>query len=161
MRIFFVSLIAIIAFVVPAAAQVLSEKQISLALATSAAQAAMEQCRADGYKVSVAVVDRAGQMRVFLRDDGSGLTSTEGSRRKAYTAAALRGTYAEITARIASNPLIADVKYLNDVIMLPGGVPIKVGNEVIGAIGVGGAPNATGDEACANAGVKKIADQLK
>ena len=146
----------------PAAAQsVLSEKQISLPLAQEAATAAVEHCRKDGYKVTVTVVDRAGRVKVVLRDDGTGPHTLDTSRRKAYTSLSFRTSTAEFAKRIATNPAAAGLKDVDGVITLGGGLPILSGAEVIGAIGVGGAPGGDKDEACAQAGINKIAEKLK
>jgi uncharacterized protein GlcG (DUF336 family) len=141
------------------AQQVLTEKQVSLAIAQEMATAAVEQCRKDGFKVAATVVDRSGNVKVLLRADGTGPHVFEASRRKAYTAAVFRvptGTFAE---RV-SHPAAASLTQLDSVIALQGGVPIKVGDEVIGAIGVGGAPGGDKDEVCANAGLQKVAEHL-
>ena len=139
----------------------LNEKQISLPLAQEAAAAAIEYCRKDGYKVSVTVVDRAGRVKVVLRDDGTGPHTLDTSRRKAYTSLTFRTSTNEFAKRIATNPAAAGLKDVDGVITLGGGLPILSGAEVIGAIGVGGAPGGDKDEACSQAGINKIADKLK
>ena len=83
------------------------------------------------------------------------------SRRKAYTAVALRRPISELAQIIASNPGAAGLKDISGVIVLNGGLPIRVGDEVIGSVGVGGSPSGDRDEACAKAGLDKVADQLK
>lgn len=141
-------------------AQVLSEKQISLALAHDIAMAAVDQCRKDGFHVAATVVDRAGRTKVVVRDDGTGPHTVEASYRKAYTAAVFRvptGAFAERVRQPAAAALIE----LEQVIALQGGVPIKVGEEVIGAVGVGGAPGGDKDEACASAGIQKVGERLR
>ena len=143
----------------PAAAQVLNEKQISLALAHDVAMAAVEQCRKDGYRVAATVVDRAGRTKVIVRDDGAGPHTVEASQRKAYTAAMFRVPTVLFAERI-KQPAAAALTNLENVIALQGGVPIKAGDEVIGAIGVGGAPGGDKDDVCAQAGIQKIANQL-
>lgn len=138
----------------------ITTRQLSGDAANAVIMAAMEQCRKDGYKVSVAIVDRAGNLQAYLRDSGAGPLTLDSSRRKALTSAAYGITSAEFVTRIA-NPAMAGLKEVSGVIPLAGGVPIKIGTEVIGGIGVGGAPGGEKDEACANAGLAKIADQLK
>lgn len=140
---------------------VLDEKQISLALAQQIAQGALDQCRKDGYRVSIAVLNRAGQWKAFLREDGSSPHTVDTSFRKAYTAVTYRQTSAEFAKLVASAPERAGLKDVTGVITLGGGVPIKAGNEVIGSIGVSGSPGGEKDEACAMAGIAKVADQLK
>ena len=142
------------------AAPVLSEKQISMAIANDMALAAVDQRRKDGFHVAVTVVDRAGRIKVVIRDDGANPHTVEASQRKAYTAAMFRvptGTFAERVRQPAAAALIN----LADVIALQGGLPIKAADEVIGAIGVGGAPGGDKDEVCAQAGIHKVADQLR
>ena len=143
----------------PALAQsVLNERQISLGLAREAANAAINQCRKDGYQVSVTVVDRSGQVKVMMRDDNSGPHTPDTSRRKAYTALTFRTSTTELANRVASNPSAANLRDITDIILLAGGLPIRAGNEVIGGIGVGGAPGGDRDEVCAKAGIDKISN---
>lgn len=118
----------------PALAQsVLNERQISLGLAREAANAAINQCRKDGYQVSVTVVDRSGQVKVMMRDDGSAPHTPDTSRRKAYTALTFRTSTTELANRVASNPSAANLRDITDIILLAGGLPIRAGNEVIGS----------------------------
>jgi uncharacterized protein GlcG (DUF336 family) len=146
----------------PASAQeALTVKDMSLGLAQAIAQGAIEQCRKDGFRVTATVMNRAGQIITVLRDDGTSPHTLDTSRRKAYTSVALRASTTEIAQRIASNPGAAALKDITDVIILGGGLPISVGNEVIGSVGVGGSPAAEKDEVCAKAGLDKVADHLK
>jgi len=140
-------------------AQVLSEKQISLALAHDIAMAAVDQCRKDGFRVAATVVDRAGRTKVVVRDDGTGPHTVEASQRKAYTAAIFRVATAAFAERV-KQPAAAALINLEHVIALQGGVPIKAEDEVIGAVGVGGAPGGDKDEVCALAGIQKVADRF-
>lgn len=135
---------------------VLTEQQISISSAQEAAIAALDQCRKDGYRVSVTVVDRSGQTKVLMRDDGAAPHTPDTSRRKAYTALTFRTSTSELASRVASNPSAANLKDITDVIILAGGLPIRAGNAVIGGIGVGGAPSGDQDQVCAKAGVDKI-----
>jgi uncharacterized protein GlcG (DUF336 family) len=141
------------------AEQVLTEKQISLEIAQEIAATAVDQCRKDGFKVAATVVDRSGYIKVLLRADGTGPHTIEASRRKAYTAAVFRVSTGTFTERV-SHPAAAALTQLDSVISLQGGLPIKVGDEVIGAIGVGGAPGGDKDEVCANAGLQKVSERL-
>jgi uncharacterized protein GlcG (DUF336 family) len=135
------------------------DRNVSMAMANAIMNAAMEQCLKDGHHVSVAVVDRAGQMVAFLRGDDTAPHTVELARRKAYTARTFRRPSAEWAKR-SEGPL-AGQRSLADVIPLGGGLPINVGNDTIGAVGVSGAPGQEKDEACAAAGLAKVADQLK
>ena len=144
----------------PAQAQVIMQKDVGVRMGLAIAIGALDQCEQDGNSVSVAVVDRAGRLRVFLQSDKANPHNLELARRKAYTARTFGRTSAEWAKRTAETPEIAAQRKLTDVIALRGGVPIKVGNETIGAVGVSGS-SSEGDEKCAMAGVAKVADQLK
>lgn len=143
----------------PAVAQtVLIERQVSLGLAREAASAAISQCRKDGFRVSVTVVDRAGQVKVTMRDDGSSVATPDNSRRKAFTALNFGASTTAVANLVASNPSLAALRDFTDVLLLGGGLPIRAGNEVIGGIGVSGAPTGASDEVCARAGIAKISN---
>ena len=145
----------------PMAQEVITEKALSLDLAQGIAEAALAKCRADGNHVSVTVIDRDGLIKAVLRDDGAGPHTLTTSRRKAFTSVTFKQPSADWAKRVLSDPAIAGLKDTAGTIALGGGVPIKAGNEVIGAIGVSGSPGAGKDEACANAGIEKFADKLK
>jgi uncharacterized protein GlcG (DUF336 family) len=144
----------------PAGAQVISQRDVGVRMGLTIAVAALDQCEQDGNSVSVAVVDRAGRLRVFLQSDKANPHNIELARRKAYTARTFGRSSADWAKRTAETPEIAAQRQLADVIALRGGVPIKVGEETIGAVGVSGS-SAEGDEKCAMAGLAKVADQLK
>jgi uncharacterized protein GlcG (DUF336 family) len=141
--------------------EVVTEKALSLDLASAIAQGAVEKCRADGYHVSVTVVDRDGLVKAALRDDGTGPHTIVTSRRKAFTSVTFRQPSGDWAKRVLTDPAVAGLKDTAGTIALGGGLPIKVGNEVIGAIGTSGAPGGEKDEACSNAGIQKLADKLK
>ena len=143
------------------AEEVLNVREISLSMAREAADAAIERARKDGYRVSVTVVNRAGQIVVQLRDDGAAPHTTDTSWRNAYTALTLRASTSELMQRAASNPSAAGLADITGVIMLAGGLPIRAGGETIGAIGVGGAPGGDKDEICGQAGIERISARLK
>jgi uncharacterized protein GlcG (DUF336 family) len=136
-----------------------TEKNISLAMAQTIANAAMEKCQAMGFRVSVTVVDRAGLPIVMLRGDGAGLHTPEGSDRKAYTARTFGTPSADFVKRMLSDPTAAGSKEYTRVLALSGGLPIKVGDDVVGAVGVSGSPGK--DDDCSKAGIDKVAEQLK
>ena len=144
----------------PSHAQVITHRDVGVRMGLAIAVAALDQCERDGNSVSVAVVDRAGRLRVFLQSDNANPHNIELARRKAYTARTFGRTTAEWAKRTVDMPELAAQRNLTDVIALRGGVPIKVGNETIGAVGVSGS-SSEGDEACANAGLAKVGDQLK
>jgi uncharacterized protein GlcG (DUF336 family) len=136
-------------------------RDLSLALATAIAQGALEHCRAQNFKIGVAVVDRGGHVLISMRDDGTAHHVVELAERKAYTARIFRQTTREFVERIINNPRSQGLKDTKGVLASFGGVPIKVGEETIGGVGVSGAPGGPNDEACAAAGIQKVADQLK
>ncbi|HLQ94239.1 MAG TPA: heme-binding protein [Xanthobacteraceae bacterium] len=146
-------------FMLPAApnAQVLVQKDVSLRMALTIAEAAIAEC---GTRTSVAIVDRAGRLRVFLQGDDASPHNLELARRKAYTARTFRTESADWAKRTENAN--QGQRMLADVIPLGGGVPIRIGEDVIGAIGmsgaVGGQPK---EEACGKAGIAKVADQLR
>jgi uncharacterized protein GlcG (DUF336 family) len=130
---------------------------LPLSLANKAALAAVNQCGKDGYQVSAAVVDVAGVVKALLRGDGAGAHTIDSSQRKAYTAASLRQSTQKLAQLIAQKPELQALRDMNEsILILGGGLPIKVAGEVIGGIGVGGAPGAALDEACARAGLESL-----
>jgi uncharacterized protein GlcG (DUF336 family) len=144
----------------PATAQgVVTQKSLSLPLAQTIANAVIAKCQSMGYKISVSVLDRGGLALVMLRDEGASLHTVESSDRKAYTARTFRQPSAAVVKRIQDEPAVAGFKEYTRVIALAGGLPIKVGDDVIGAVGVSGSPGK--DDECAQAGIDKVADQLK
>jgi uncharacterized protein GlcG (DUF336 family) len=143
------------------AQNVLHEKNISLALADEAVAAAVQSCRERGFTVSAAVVDRAGHLKALLRADGAGPHTIDSSRRKAFTSATMRSNTSAILQTVQTNPDAANLTMIDGFLILGGGMPIRVGDEVIGAIGVGGAPGGNLDDLCAEAGINKIRDRLK
>ena len=151
------------ALAIPAQAQLLTHKDLSLAMATTIAQTALDLCTSQsygGYGVSVVVVDRAGDTIVALRSDTAGPHTMENARRKAYTARTFRVSTTEYAKRYAdNNPVVHQQVTLPSIIAIPGGLPIKAGDDVIGAVGVSGTPGK--DDVCSQAGIDKVADQLK
>lgn len=144
----------------PAGAQgVLTQKNVSLELARAIADAALAKCRTMGFKIAVSVVNRDGQPVIMMYDDGAGLNTREGSDRKAYTAAAFHAPSADFVKRLHDRPETAGSIQYTRVLALGGGLPIKVGNDTIGAVGVSGTPGQ--DDVCSQAGIDKVADQLK
>jgi uncharacterized protein GlcG (DUF336 family) len=145
---------------VPAHAQgVVMQRNLSLAMAKTIAEATLAECQAKGFHTSAAVVDRAGQPLVLLRDEQATVQTLEMSRRKAYTARMFRTSTLEFQKR-TTDPELMPQRDVSDILALGGGVPILVGNEVIGGVGSSGSSQ-TQDDACAKAGVAKVADQLR
>ncbi|HKC55346.1 MAG TPA: heme-binding protein [Vicinamibacterales bacterium] len=141
--------------------QILTERNISLQLALQIANAAMAQCKADGYDVTAAVVDRAGDLKVLLRADTANPHNADLARRKAYTSRTFKVPSMEVAKRTNGPTDLSGQRYLVDIIPLGGGLPINVGNDTIGAIGISGSPNQEGDEKCASAALASVASSLK
>jgi uncharacterized protein GlcG (DUF336 family) len=144
----------------PANAQLLNQKALSAAMALSIAQTALETCTKQGYQVSVHVLGRDGEVLVAVRGDNAPPHTMENSQKKAYTARTFRIPSGEFVQRVKDNPTTGAV-HLSGIVAAQGALPIKVGDEVIGAVGVSGAPGGDKDEACAKTGIDKVADQLK
>ncbi|MDH4188131.1 MAG: heme-binding protein [Nitrospira sp.] len=143
--------------VVPASDDLPKEPVLPMGMAGKAIQASLEACKKDGYRVSVSVVDRAGVLRAMARADGAGPHTVDSSRKKAYTAASLRRPTTELAELINKVPTLQALREMNDqVLILGGGLPIEIGGDVVGGIGVGGAPGAHLDDACAQAGLDAI-----
>ena len=136
-----------------------SQKNIPLAMAKTIAEAAMDKCKELGFKVSVVVVDRAGLPLVMLRGDGAGLHTPEGADRKAYTARTFGTSSTDFVKRMLNDPASVGSKEYSRVLALSGGLPIRVGDDVVGAVGVSGSPGK--DDECSQAGIDKVADYLK
>lgn len=139
-----------------AASTVRTERNMSLALANQIAGEAVAACAANGYNVAATVVDRAGTVRAVQRADNAGPHTLASSERKAWTSASAKNATQAMMEGAQKNPAGANLVYLPGMLLLGGGVPVKSGNEVIGAVGVGGAPGGHLDEQCANAALDKV-----
>jgi uncharacterized protein GlcG (DUF336 family) len=146
---------------VPAQAQVLTERNISLQAARAIADAAMAACLKDGYQVTVAIVDRAGDVKLLLRADNSNPHNADLARRKAYTARTFGVSSMEFRNRTAGGSELSGQRELAEVVPLGGGVPIMAGTERIGGLGLSGAPTQEADEKCALAAMAATAAALK
>lgn len=142
----------------PAVAEELpKESVLPLGVVNKAIHAALESCKKDGYRVSVSVVDRAGVLRAMERADGAASHTVDSSRKKAYTAAGMRRPTTELADLIMKVPTLQALRDINvDMLILGGGLPIEIGGEIVGGIGVGGAPGAHLDDACAQDGLDAI-----
>ena len=141
-------------------AQILVHKDLSLAMATSMAVSAIEACKAQGYNVSAHVVGRNGEVIVGLRNERAGLATFENSMKKAYTARTFRMPSGKFADNVKGNPNAGGL-FLTNITPAQGALPIMIGEETIGAIGISGAPGGDKDEACAKAGIDKVANELK
>ena len=148
------------ALAAPASAQTITHKDISAEAAMTIASTAIADCKAKGWNVSVAVVGRVGELIVHVRGNGTGPHTMDNSFRKAYTARTFRSPSGDLVKRLKDNPQLSLVM-LPNVVAGQGALPIKVGDDVVGAAGASGAPGGEKDEACIQAGLDKIADQLK
>ncbi len=157
-----VALAALCAYVLasPASAQLLQHRDLSASMALTIAETAIATCKANGYNVSVTVVGRNGEVIVQVRGDNTGPHTMENSMRKAYTARTFRIPSGDMVTRVKDNPTLGLI-HLSNVIANQGALPIKVGDETIGAAGASGAPGGEKDEACVKAGIDKVAGQLK
>ena len=145
--------------VVPLAdAQLITHRELSYAIAKTIAETAIDSCKANGYSVSAVVVDRAGEVIVALRRQRRPAHDGECAS-QAYTARSFRTSTAAYAQRFADNPVVRQQVTLPNVIAIPGGLPIRVGDDVIGGAAVSGSPGV--DEPCVQAGLDKVVDQLK
>ena len=141
-------------------AQLVTNKDLTLAIALTMAQTAIQTCTSQGYRVSAHVLGRNGEVLVAMRGDGTGPHTLENSMKKAYTARMQRRPSGEFAAAVKDNPT-AGALHLANIVPAQGALPIKVGDDTIGAIGISGAPGGDKDEACAKAGIDKVASDLK
>jgi uncharacterized protein GlcG (DUF336 family) len=139
---------------------VVMQRNVSLSMAKAIAEATVTECKSKGFNTSAVVVDRAGQVLVILRDESASPQTAEMARRKAYTARMFRTTTLEFQKRTANDPALAPQRDVADILALGGGVPIQIGNETIGGVGSSGSSQEM-DDACAKAGIAKVADLLK
>ncbi|KOC18908.1 GlcG [Comamonas testosteroni] len=144
-----------------ASAATASTRSIASTTAVQLAQQTVAACSAEGYNVSASVVDRSGVLLAMVRADGAGPHTAEASRAKAFTSASSRNPTSGIAKAIQSNPDAAGMANIPGFLVLGGGVPLKIGNETIGAIGVAGAPGGHLDEACAQKAITALKDQLQ
>jgi len=152
--------IAAAAFAVPAQAQILVHKDLSLGMATAIALQAIETCKQNGYNVSVHVVGRNGETLVGIRHHAAGPNTFENSMKKAYTSRTFRIESGKFAENVGQNP-VAGQLFLANITAARGALPIKIGEETIGAVGVSGAPGGDKDEVCAQAGIDKVKADLK
>jgi uncharacterized protein GlcG (DUF336 family) len=161
MNIAYASILAVgIAFAANAEEATVTYKSLSPDVALEAVQAALKQCRADGFQVAVAVVDRFGETQVLMKDRFAGLPASRAATDKAWTALGFRSNTADLAKSIASGQLDGRLASLPRVTMLSGGVVIESAGTLLGAIGVSGAPGGDKDEACAKAGLAAIRDKI-
>jgi uncharacterized protein GlcG (DUF336 family) len=159
------TVIAVVAVTLAVSSQVsaqglVMQRNLSLGLAKTIAEATLAECQSKGFHTAAAVVDRAGQVLVLLRDEQGSAQMVEMARRKAYTARMFRMPTSEFQKRTANDPTLFPQRDVQDILALGGGMPIQVGGEVIGGVASSGSSQET-DEGCAKAGLAKVADQLR
>lgn len=136
-------------------------KSLTPETALTAARAALESCRKQGFQVAVAVVDRAGLTQVLLRDRFAGAHTVEVAENKAWTAASFRTPTSALAAETQPGQAMSGLRSLPRFLAAGGGQVIEAGGNALGAIGVSGAPGGAADDACAKAGIKAIADAIE
>ena len=147
-------------FTAPASAALIMHKYLSLDVAKTIVEASIAACAAKGYATSAVVVDADGETLVAMHGDGAPIHTMENARRKAYTAMTFKQPTAEYAKKLLDpNSPVHQQVTLPNIIAIPGGVPIKSGNDVIGGIGLSGSPGV--DEDCVNVGLEKVKDQLQ
>ena len=147
-------------FAAPAGAALIMHKDLSLSVAKALAEQAVAACAAKTYAVSAVVVDRDGETIVEMRGDGAGIATVENARRKAYASVAFKQKTSDYAKKLEDpNSVVHQQVTLPNIIAIPGGVPVKVGDEIVGGVGVSGSPGV--DEDCVNAGLDAVKDQLQ
>lgn len=136
----------------------LTERGLSLNAAIELATASLERCRTDGYKVTITVLNRHARTAVVLSEDGVNPHTVENSMRKAYTAFTTRSPSGEMAKR--AQPGLSGFMLLDKITPIEGGLPIFAGKDLVGAVGISGAPGGEKDAACAQTGIDKIAKGL-
>jgi uncharacterized protein GlcG (DUF336 family) len=153
-------LLAAGAFASSVNAQLIASKDMSVTMAVTIATTAIQTCKAQGYNVSAHVLGRSGEILVSMRGDDTGPHTLENSFKKAWTARATRAPSLNFVNAVKANPTAGAI-HLSNMVPAQGGLPIMVGMDVIGAVGVSGAPGGDKDEACAKSGIDKVAVDLK
>jgi len=138
-----------------------TERNITLELASQLATDAMAACVGGGFNVSVVVVDRSGSVRASLRGDDAGPHTLLAAQQKAFTAASSNATTQTMGDRAQAPGGPAYLVHIPGFLLLAGGVPIKAGSDLVGAVGVAGAPRGTQDEQCAMTAIEKSREKLK
>lgn len=136
-------------------------KSLNPDVALEAAQAALESCRAESFQVAVAVVDRMGVTQVILRDRYAGPHTPDTAQRKAWTSVSFRTDTLSLADNTESHSPQSGARFIDQVLMIGGGVPVVVSGSIVGGIGVSGAPSGKADHACAQAGIDAVFEKLE
>ena len=152
----------VLSYATAASAQAtVAPRQLSSATAVQLAQQTVAACSAEGHNVAAAVVDRAGVLLALVRADAAGPHTPQAATAKAFTSASSRNPTSGMAKAIQSNPDAAGLAQIPGFLVLAGGLPIKIGTDTVGAIGVGGAPGGHLDEACAQKALATVKEQLQ
>jgi uncharacterized protein GlcG (DUF336 family) len=138
-----------------------TERVLTLSMANQIAAATVAACQANGHAVTAAVVDRGGLLRALHRADAAGPHTLAAAQAKAYTSASARANTLAMMENAQKNPAAANLVNIPGFLLLGGGVPVRAGGEVVGAVGVGGAPGGHLDEQCAVAALQQVQEALK
>jgi uncharacterized protein GlcG (DUF336 family) len=125
------------------------------------AQAALDSCRDQGYQVAVAVVDRMGVAQVMLRDRYAGPHTPDTAERKAWTAVSFRADTLSLAENTGPNSAQSGARFVDNVLMIGGGIPVLVSGSIVAGIGISGAPSGKDDHACAQAGIDTVSEELE
>ena len=136
-------------------------KSLAPDVALEMAQASLESCRADGFQVTVAVVDRTGVVQVILRDRFAGAHTPKSASQKAATAVSFREDTLSLAENTRSDSAHSGARQIDGVLMLGGGIPVTASGSVVAGIGVAGAPTSADDHACAQAGIDAVLAKLE
>jgi uncharacterized protein GlcG (DUF336 family) len=152
-----------LAAALPARAEdgIVTYKSIAPDVAFDLARAALNQCRKDGFQVTVVVLDRFGQMLVLLRDRFAGNLTETVATRKALTSLNFGRSTSEVGKMFKTGELGPEYNRLPNILPLGGGLVIQAGGSLLGAVGVSGGPPGGADEACAKAGLESVQDKLE
>ena len=159
--IFLLSLLLITARTSAAESPTYTVKMLTPETALKAAQAALAKCRKNDFQIAVAVVDRAGLVQVLLRDRFAGAHTPDTAVNKAWTSASFRQSSAALATETQAGKSMSGIRQLPKVVAAGGALPIEAGGNLLGAIGVSGAPGGEADEVCAAAGIKAITDDIE
>ena len=129
--------------------------------ALKATNAALQECRRQGYQVAVAVVDRSGLAQAMIRDRFAGAHTPETATNKAWTAVSFRTATTELARSTQAGQPSSGIRHLPRFVGVGGGMPIEAGGSIIGGIGVSGAPSGDADDTCAKAGIAAIKDAIE
>ncbi|UUX51549.1 heme-binding protein [Nisaea acidiphila] len=129
-------------------------------IALDLAKSALDICRAAGYQVAIAVVDRSGLTQVVLRDRFAGAHTVDTATRKAWTAVSFRTATLDLGTLVKESPVMAGLPDITNALVLGGGIPVQAAGNIVGGIGISGAPGADLDHECAEKAIEKFQDLL-